>query len=160
MRNIGFAIAMILAAVPLADASASSDRGYPNTTEIRKLFKPRANEYVVRNNSGGYVAKFAIGMAKMKKQGTKVRFAGRCDSACTMYLGLPGKQTCISKGAYFRFHSPSARSSRTVAAAQRLMMARYPGWVRSWIASKGGLSRSLVTMDYGYASKFIGKCEA
>ncbi len=38
------------------------------------------------------------------------------------------------------------------------MYAKYPGWVRSWIAAKGGMTRQLITMDYTYASNFIKQC--
>lgn len=112
------------------------------------------------SNSGGRIATYAIKVAGLKRSGTLVRFSGRCDSACTLYLGLPSRQTCISRGAYFRFHSPTARSQRSSRFAQMYMMRKYPGWVRSWIARNNGLSRQLITMNYSYASKFLKQCSA
>jgi hypothetical protein len=141
-----------------AMAAPSSDRGYPNTSGVARVLKPKAKVVTIRGNSGGNVAKFALRTARMRREGTNVRFAGRCDSACTLYLGLPRSQTCVSPGAKFRFHAPMARSARTVAAAQRFMYAKYPGWVRSWIAANGGLTRRLITMDYAYARNFIKPC--
>ena len=112
----------------------------------------------ISNNSGGNVALFAMNVADYRSVGTLVKFNGRCDSACTMYLGLPTSQTCISQGAYFRFHSPSGASVRSNRIAQSFLMNKYPGWVRAWIGRSGGLSSTLMTMDYSYASKFLRTC--
>ncbi len=111
------------------------------------------------NNSGGAIVLFALKLAEYRDAGTLVKFSGRCDSACTLFLSLPKQQTCISPGAYFRFHAPSARSSRSERMAQTFMMAKYPDWVRSWIQGKGGLSHQLFRMNYDYASRFIPGCE-
>ena len=112
----------------------------------------------ISGNSGGRIVHYALRAAKYRSSNTLVRFAGRCDSACTLYLGLPSHQTCIAKGAFFRFHAPSARNPRAQRAAQNYLMRKYPGWVKSYISSRGGLGRQLVTMDYGYASQFIRSC--
>ena len=112
----------------------------------------------ISNNSGGRIIDYARKAAQLRNSRATVRFTGRCDSACTLYLGLPKQQTCISPGAYFRFHSPSARSQRSARMAQVYLMRKYPGWVKSWIARNGGLSGRLVTMNYGYASKFLRSC--
>ncbi|MGC4025511.1 MAG: hypothetical protein QM744_10370 [Mesorhizobium sp.] len=121
--------------------------------------RPSAREFVVKNDSGGYVVAYAMRVAKLKQDKKTLRFAGRCDSACTMYLGLPRNKVCVEPGAYFRFHRPMARSSATVAAATDFLMRSYPGWVRQWIAANGGLTSSLKTMNYSYASKFLPTCD-
>lgn len=112
----------------------------------------------ISNNSGGNVAAFAIETASYRSAGTMVKFDGRCDSACTLFLSLPTSQTCVSHGAFFRFHSPTAGSARSERIAQNFMMRKYPGWVRSWIASHNGLSRELITMDYSFASQHMHSC--
>jgi hypothetical protein len=122
-------------------------------------FRPSLNSVSISNNSGGMIALFALHVAEFREAGTFIEFSGRCDSACTLFLSLPEDQTCVSPGAYFRFHAPSARSSRAARMAQTFMMDQYPDWVRSWIAEKGGLSHQLFTMDYAYASHFIPSCE-
>jgi hypothetical protein len=38
------------------------------------------------------------------------------------------------------------------------MMSSYPAWVRSWLASRGGLNGRLVTMNYAYASRYMRTC--
>lgn len=114
----------------------------------------------IANNSGGNIAVFALASAEYLSVGTLVKFSGRCDSACTLFLGLPSKQTCISQGAVFRFHAPMGASARSEKTAQAYLMRKYPEWVRSWITSQNGLSRKLITMDYSYASKFIRTCDS
>jgi hypothetical protein len=120
--------------------------------------KPPSNLILISNNSGGNIAEFALRMSAIARSSAQVSFAGRCDSACTMYLGLPEHKICIAPGAYFRFHMPQARSAQTTNLAKRFLYRKYPGWVRSWIASRGGLSTSLITMDYSYARRFIRPC--
>ena len=118
----------------------------------------KTNSVVVSANSGGSVGVYVRKVAFYRKAGTKVRFAGRCDSACTLLLALPRHNTCISPGAYFRFHAPTARNSQMARLTHLLMMRKYPTWVRSYLATRGGLTRNLVTIDYSYASRFIKRC--
>ncbi len=127
---------------------------------VTPAFAKLGKSVSISNNSGGQIVHYALRAAKYRSNKTLVRFAGRCDSACTLYLGLPSHQTCIAKGAFFRFHAPSARNPRAQRAAQNYLMKKYPGWVRSYISSRGGLGRQLVTMDYGYASQFIRSCSS
>src|SRR6185436_855262 len=110
------------------------------------LFQSSRKSVSIFNNSGGKIVLFALKLAEYRDAGTLVKFSGRCDSACTLFLSLPKQQTCINRGAYFRFHAPSARSSRSERSAHAFMMTKYPGWVRSWIQEKGGLSRQLFRM--------------
>jgi hypothetical protein len=112
----------------------------------------------ISNNSGGSIAVFALSAAEYRSSGTQVKFAGRCDSACTLFLGLPNTQTCISEGAVFRFHAPFGVSAPAQRAAQAYLMHKYPRWVRAWIGHNRGLTRQLITMNYAYASKFMRTC--
>jgi hypothetical protein len=112
----------------------------------------------IYSNSGGSIGHFAFRAAKLRNSRTLVKFEGRCDSACTLFLGLPSKQTCISKGAFFRFHAPKHPSAQAARYAKNYMMRKYPGWVRSWIGQNRGLSGRLITMNYKYASRFIPPC--
>lgn len=122
----------------------------------------RSQGYVtIGSDRGGYVIKYALRMLKLRKSGTPVRFAGRCESACTLYLALPSNQTCIAPGVSFRFHAPyGARTQQGDRFALSYMLSSYPGWVRSWIKTKGGLSRQLITMNYGYASRYMRSCRS
>lgn len=114
--------------------------------------------YTIRGDSGGVILRYALRVKKMEKRGSFVRFAGRCDSACTLFLGMPKNKVCLTRGAYFRFHRPYGSTAKNNAIAARFMMRNYPGWVRSWINRNGGLTGRLKTMDYGYASQYLPKC--
>lgn len=113
---------------------------------------------VVSDDHGGYLVDYATRMETLRKAGRKVSFNGRCDSACTLFLALPIQQTCITPAAYFGFHAPSAPSPSAAAAAEAYLMMKYPGWVRAWISSKGGLTTTVMTMDYAYASRYLKSC--
>jgi hypothetical protein len=112
----------------------------------------------IGNDGGGLVAEYALRLYEMQEAKQDVEFVGRCDSACTLFLALPTELTCITEGAYFRFHAPSAPSASAAAAVRAYMMRKYPDWVRAWIVAQGGLSDRLATMSYEYASKFMRTC--
>ena len=118
----------------------------------------RAGSIIVANDSGGVILDFAIKLARYRQQGNQVEFSGRCDSSCTLLLTLPRAQTCISPGAYFRFHAPSGGSPEASLAAKRFLLGKYPAWVRGWISARGGLTSTLLRMDYDYARKYMRDC--
>jgi hypothetical protein len=157
MRALFLGLA-VLAGAYMAGATANAENTVATGKEEHPLQSSRKS-VSISNNSGGVIVRFALKLAEYRDAGTLVKFSGRCDSACTLFLSLPKQQTCITRGAYFRFHAPSARSSRSERSAQAYLMAKYPDWVRSWIQEKGGLSARLFRMDYAYASQFIPGCE-
>lgn len=147
MKAASFLSGLPLAAAILAGATLVS----LNTASARPVIQ-------ISNNSGGQIAQYALRVSSARQNGAKVVFAGRCDSACTLYLSLPKGRTCIRPGAAFGFHLPYGASARNNKVAAKYMLRKYPSWVRSWISSKGGLTPGLKTMGYGYASRFIPKC--
>jgi hypothetical protein len=108
-------------------------------------------DFTVANDSGGNVVEYAFRAKRLARTGVRVRFAGRCDSACTLYLSIPN--SCIEKGAYFRFHEPSNK------VAIPYMMEIYPPWVRDWLKANGGLGKRMLTMSYEIASRALLRCE-
>jgi hypothetical protein len=142
-------------------SAAANDREDARTFPEDALPRREAMEIVtVRNDRGGYVVDYAMLILKLQENNTAVRFSGRCDSACTLYLALPQDQTCIAPGASFRFHSPRASTRQASRAAKTYMLKAYPEWVTAWIEARGGLSYKLKTMDYSYASKYLRPCGA
>ena len=121
--------------------------------------RAEARSVSISNNSGGTIARYMLHTADYRSAGTLVRFTGRCDSACTLFLSLPSSQTCVSSGAYFRFHAAYGVSSRSQRGAEAYLMQQYPGWVRAWLNRNGGFSRRLITMDYTYARQFMRSCD-
>ena len=112
----------------------------------------------ISSDRGGYVVKYMLKMREHERKGTKLRFTGRCDSACTLYLALPKSQTCISPGARFGFHRPFGASADGNRLVQNVMERTYPAWVRSWIAKSGGLTKDIKVMPYSYAKRYLPTC--
>ncbi len=134
--------------VSFSSAQASSDAS-PTS------YGPPAAIY---SNPGGRIIDFALQAAKYRSAGKQVQFTGQCDSACTLFLGLPQSQICVSPGASFRFHAPTSNNERAAYKAKLYLLKKYPGWVRSYIAQRGGLTHNLITMDYAVASRFVSVC--
>jgi hypothetical protein len=153
MRIMVVAMCMVAASGSLA----AQDRIERASFLPRDEHSPRA--VTIREDTGGNVILYALRMRKLLEKGTQVRFAGKCQSACTLYLGLSLEQTCINNGATFGFHSPYGVSGRGNRVAQDYMMRNYPEWVRLWIDSRGGLTRRMKTMPYDYASIFLKQCD-
>lgn len=150
-------LGVLLAAVLVSTAEAAPEASHVNfgSQAAGREFRDAVE---IRNDSGGLVAEYALRLYEMTEARRKVKFVGGCDSACTLFLALPTEQTCIVEGTYFRFHAPSAPSASATAAVAAYMMRKYPKWVRAWIVEQGGLSDRLMTMSYGYASKFMRTC--
>ena len=113
----------------------------------------------IRGDRGGNVMTYALRMLKLKDSGKQVQFRGSCESACTLYLALPRNRVCVTPQASFNFHLPYGASASGNRAAASYMLRQYPGWVRSWINSKGGLSSRMISMKYAHASKFLPTCK-
>ena len=112
----------------------------------------------IAGDRGGYVMTYALRMLKLKQSGRQVQFRGSCDSACTLYLALPRNRVCVTPNASFNFHLPYGASAAGNRVATSYMLNSYPGWVRSWISSRGGLSHNLISMRYDHVSKFLPTC--
>ena len=114
----------------------------------------------IAGDSGGQIASYDLRVSSVKRSGARVRFVGRCDSACTLFLSLPKHRMCIDRGAAFGFHLPFGASSNSNRTAAKYLRGKYPGWVRSWISARGGLTNQLKIMSYTYASRFIPPCKS
>lgn len=113
-------------------------------------------DYPVINDHGGHVAAYIMRAERLDRAGLRVRFAGRCDSACTVYLGLP--RACVTRGVSFGFHLPFGAKAKGNEAARRYLLSAYPAWVRAWLKEEGGLTASVKRMGYSYASKHLPTC--
>jgi hypothetical protein len=158
-KNSFAVLGVLLAALAMAAVQTESKASQvgSGSQSVEREFRDAVE---IGNDSGGYVAEYALRLYAMKDARQRVRFAGVCDSACTLFLALPPEQTCITEGAYFRFHAPSAPSASAAAAVAAYMMRKYPGWVRAWIVAQGGLSDRLATMNYQYAQNFMRTCHS
>jgi hypothetical protein len=110
----------------------------------------------ISNDAGGVLIRYALKTAKLRKSAEIVRIAGRCDSACTLYLSL--KEICITPEASFGFHAPIAEDSEATRIARQYMMRNYPAWVRSWLQARGGLNDDVKRMPYEVARRHLPAC--
>jgi len=130
-----------------------------NSAGVGALRDNSADTYhQVQNDRGGRVIDYAVRTAKLRESGQQTRLAGRCASACTLYLTLPPEQLCILPGTSFAFHAPVAKSPRGGKTAEQYLFSSYPQWVQAWIESRGGLTSNLLIMSYADASQHLRTC--
>jgi len=146
--KINLLVAAVVGCVSLITAGPSS--------AVLRMDTQRAIS--IWNDNGGHMVSYAIKTLKFERSGTSLAFRGRCASACTLYLALPSGQTCLTRGASFRFHAPYGASGHGNAIAATFMLEKYPPWVRSWIQRHGGLSSRALVMNYDYARQYLRTC--
>lgn len=130
-----------------------------STAVTAKAVSDSAIFYTVSNDRGGVIVDYAIKAAKLGQTKQPVKFSGRCDSACTLYLGLSEEQLCVTPSARFGFHLPYGSSAQGNRTAAVYLLKKYPGWVHGWLQANGGLNSSLKVMPYEYVSQHIKSCE-
>ena len=94
-----------------------------------------AKAYTVRNDPGGSVDLYAIAAALTIEP---IRILGRCESACTEYLGA--RHVCVSPDARFMFHAAHNIDGSRNEQGVRIMLASYPPSLREWLYARGGLT--------------------
>lgn len=94
------------------------------------------NVAVVRNDPGGSVEQRLATIRQYRASGTRIEIRGRCDSACTMLLGLP--TACVAPQSRIGFHGPQSQYYGISLAPQEferwsnVMADHYPAQIRSW----------------------------
>jgi len=100
---------------------------------------------------GGQVGPFIDLFEKVKNSGERVVIDGPCLSACTLVLSMvPSERICVTRRAVLGFHAARSmdRRGRLYAEpeASKLVLQAYPGPVRDWIVSRGGLTSRLLLL--------------
>jgi hypothetical protein len=100
---------------------------------------------------GGQVGPFIDLFEKVRASGERVVIDGPCMSACTLVLSVvPSERICVTRRAVLGFHAARSidRRGRVYAEpeASRLVLEAYPGPVRDWISSRGGLTSRLLLL--------------
>ena len=152
-RAILFGLGLAIGLAATAEAAREQNR-----QGLQPAERDAQQTIEIGNDSGGNVAEYALRLYELQATKQQVKFVGRCDSACTLFLALPTEETCISEGSYFRFHAPSGPSAPAADQVKGYMLHKYPKWVRAWIVAQGGLTDALATMSYDYANKFMRTC--
>src|SRR5207247_3583531 len=105
----------------------------------------------IRADSGGQIGPYLENLVALRGSGERVIIDGPCLSACTMVLGvIPRERICVTPRARLGFHAawhPGPRGPVTSQSATKLLMDVYPENVRSWIKSRGGLTRRLLVLS-------------
>ena len=107
-----------------------------------------ARAETIRHDMGGSVSARLDQMQHM----SGVRIVGRCDSACTMLLGLP--DTCVTRSARLGFHGPSTRSGLPLPRSEwervsNVMADHYPPALRRWFMAEGRKNTGAVRVIRG-----------
>jgi hypothetical protein len=90
---------------------------------------------VIQSDRGGNVEARVHQIEQLRKAGTKVEIRGRCDSACTMLIGLP--KACVAHTARLGFHGPQSQyygislSPHQFEYWSRVMAGYYPRAIRA-----------------------------
>jgi len=88
---------------------------------------------------------------------------GPCMSACTRVLSIvPSERICGTRRAVLGFHAARSVDDRGKVYAEpeasKLVLEAYPGPVRSWIVSHGGLSKHLLLLRGRELSAMYRSC--
>src|SRR5437762_3977361 len=114
---------------------------------------PAAAAVRIVRDAGGQIGPYLESLVALRSSGERVIIDGPCLSACTMVLGvIPRERICMTRRARLGFHAAwhPAENGHQVKShgGTQLLMDVYPQNVRSWIASKGGLSERMMFL-YG-----------
>ena len=105
----------------------------------------------ILGSPGGQVGPFIDLFDKVRTSGERVVIDGPCMSACTLVLSVvPSERICVTRRAVLGFHAARSidRRGRIYAEpeASKLVLEAYPGPVRDWIVTHGGLSKRLLLL--------------
>jgi len=108
-------------------------------------------EVRILGSPGGQVGPFIDLFDKVRASGERVVIDGPCMSACTLVLSVvPSDRICVTRRAVLGFHAARSidRRGRIYAEpeASKLVLEAYPGPVRDWIVSHGGLNKHLLLL--------------
>ena len=113
---------------------------------------------VIWGDHGGYVDEYAERETAYRHAGIRIIIAGRCASACTLYLHSPA--TCVMPTARFMFHVAYAGiplpgghmgMGPSDEYGTKFLYDAYPAGVRAFIDTHGGMRREPLQMTYAEA---------
>jgi hypothetical protein len=103
----------------------------------------------IADDRGGRIGTYVDRYQSLRSSGETVIIDGLCASACTIVLGaVPHDRICVTSHASLGFHAawdfgPNGRAVTNPEATQ-MLYSMYPGQIRRWIASRGGLTRRMI----------------
>jgi hypothetical protein len=125
---------------------------------------PAAATVRIVRDAGGQIGPYLESLVQLRSSGERVIIDGPCLSACTMVLGvIPRERICMTRRARLGFHAAwhpgeNGQQIRSNGGTQ-LLMEVYPQNVRSWIASKGGLSERMLILHGRELAQMYPTCQ-
>jgi hypothetical protein len=115
------------------------------------------------SSPGGQVGPFIDLFDKVRASGERVVIDGPCLSACTLVLSVvPSERICVTRRAVLGFHAARSIDRRGKVYAEpeasQLVLEAYPGPVRDWIVSRGGLTKRLLLLRGRELSAMYRSC--
>lgn len=106
-------------------------------------------QFRIAEDRGGQIGPYLQQFAMVRDSGSRVVIDGTCLSACTLVLGtVPKDRICVTSRANLGFHAAwnMAPGGRSVYSEEgtKLLWEVYPTQIRSWIRSKGGLTKNMI----------------
>jgi hypothetical protein len=125
---------------------------------------PASAEIRILQSPGGQVGPFLDLFEKVRESGERVVIDGPCLSACTLVLSMvPGDRICVTKRAALGFHAARSVDRRGNSYAEpqatELVLEAYPGPVRDWIVSRGGLTSRLLVLRGRALAAIYRRCK-
>jgi hypothetical protein len=89
---------------------------------------------------GGAFSDYAPIIARYNKSGERFRIEGRCQSSCTLFLGI--RNVCVDPDAKLFFHAGRGRRNRISAASTAYMLKHYNAKLRAYLIEKHAMEKS------------------
>lgn len=106
----------------------------------------------ITDDGGGRIGAYWTRYMALRASGEQVVIDGKCDSACTMVLGMVSHdRICVTANAKLGFHAayrPGFLGFATINdPATRTLWNLYPVPIRQWIARNGGLGLQMIYLS-------------
>lgn len=117
----------------------------------------------IAEDRGGQIGHYLQAFSMLRSSGERVIIDGNCLSACTILLGvIPKNRMCATGRARLGFHAAWMPDSEgkpiTSPMGTQALWNIYPATVRSWIKSRGGLSRKMIFLEGRELARFVPNC--
>lgn len=105
----------------------------------------------IAGDHGGLIDTYVERYERLRSSGETVIIDGLCASSCTIVLGaVTADKICVTSKAALGFHAAwdLSRKGRAITNpdATNFLYSMYPGPVRRWIATRGGLRAQLILL--------------
>lgn len=115
-----------------------------------------ARTVVITADRGGTVVDYIIKLKKYEKENVAIKIAGKCASACTIYLAHDN--VCVTKNARLMFHAPYGADREGNEMIKGYLWRKYPKWAQNYINARGGLTSKEIWIDYKVLKDNIKTC--